>query len=130
MRFTIFGLLLLCSLFATEIASPSPKVDQKESPAKQIVEPTSDPAKNQRRHILDKIRKGVVIVKVKAHVKARNPESKSWSGSGFIVDKARGLIATNRHVAGSFSICSYELKFNNGSKVDARRLYVDPRATS
>jgi S1-C subfamily serine protease len=47
------------------------------------------------------MRKGVVIIKIKAHINATEPNSQSWSGTGFIVDKSRGLVATNRHVAGS-----------------------------
>jgi S1-C subfamily serine protease len=127
MRFTILSFVLFGALFAAEAPSPSTNAEQKEQPIKQVItEPTSDTAKNQRRHILDMMRKGVVIVKVKAFVNATEPETQSWAGTGFIVDKARGLIVTNRHVAGSFSICSYELKFSNGSKTQARRRYVDP----
>lgn len=125
MRCFALSFLFAYSLFATEVAKPASQVDQKALTAPQaMVE--SDSAKSQRRHILDTIRKGVVIIKVKAHVNATEPETQSWAGTGFIIDKARGLIATNRHVAGSFSVCSYELKFSNGSKTQARRGHVDP----
>ena len=53
------------------------------------------------------------MVNVKAYINATEANSQSWKGTGFIVDKKRGLIATNHHVAGSFSVCSYELKFSN-----------------
>lgn len=123
MRFHLLSLLFVCPLFATEMANPG-QLDQKPSAPQAVVE--SDSAKSQRRHILDIMRKGVVIIKVKAHVNATEPEAQSWAGTGFIIDKAQGLIATNRHVAGSFSICSYELKFSNGSKTQAKKRYVDP----
>ena len=127
MRLFMLGFLCIFSAFSAEVTNPANQVDQNAPLVKQaIAEPISDTAKNQRRMLLDIMRKGVVIVKVKAHVNATEATSQSWSGTGFIVDKARGLIATNRHVAGSFSVCSYELKFSNGSKVTGRRRYVDP----
>lgn len=128
MRFFIFSLLLVCSLVATETASLSENTEKSNTTDQKPVAPKTNTGKgkNQRRHILDMMRKGGVIIKVKAHVNATEPEAQSWSGTGFIIDKPRGLIATNRHVTGSFSICSYELKFSNGSKTQARRRYIDP----
>lgn len=140
MRSTIFKILFVCAFYpAANILSstvedqnekPTTQTmteDQKEQPKTQtMTEPTSDAAKNQRRHILDVMRKGVVIVKVKKFLSVNDPDKTTWSGTGFIIDKARGLIATNSHVAGNFSVCSYDLKFSNGSKTKARKRYVDP----
>jgi S1-C subfamily serine protease len=47
------------------------------------------------------------------------------SGSGFIVDKERGLIVTNNHISGKGGVFSYELTFENGKKADAMLLYFD-----
>lgn len=127
MRLFLFSFLFVFSLLATENNSPSNKIEQKEQPTEQVAaEPATESEKSKRRILLNTMRKGVVIIKVKAHINATEPNSQSWSGTGFIVDKSRGLVATNRHVAGSFSICSYELKFSNGSKTIGRRRYVDP----
>lgn len=109
--------------FASEVVAPQTTA----SPEILIVSDSPDVAeKNKRRMLLDLISKGVVIVNVKAHVNATEARSRSWKGSGFIVDKTRGLIATNHHVAGNFSVCSYDIKFSNGVKVQARMRYVDP----
>lgn len=118
MKFLTFIVFLNC-LFCVD------DPDQNE-PTITAAEPITETEKGKRRLLLNKIRKGVVIIKVKAHVNATKLDSQSWSGTGFIIDRERGLIATNRHVAGSFSICSYELKFSNGSIVSGRRRYVDP----
>ncbi|MEI7493634.1 MAG: serine protease [Alphaproteobacteria bacterium] len=126
MRFYVFGFLIISFLFASEKADSNASSEPKEEQKKEVVESESSSEKNHRRMLLNKMRKGVVIIKVKAHVNATEPNAQSWSGTGFIVDKNKGLIATNRHVAGTFCICSYELKFNNGSKAVGRRRYVDP----
>ena len=127
MRSTIFKILFVCAFYPAANILSSTVEDQKEQPTTQIMtEPTSDAAKNQRRHILDVMRKGVVMVKVKKFLSADDPDKTTWSGTGIIIDKARGLIVTNSHVAGNFSVCSYDLKFSNGSKTKARKRYVDP----
>lgn len=50
----------------------------------------------------------------------------SWSGSGFIVDAERGIIATNAHIAPSGVSARYRLTFQGGEKIDANFLYADP----
>jgi serine protease Do len=47
------------------------------------------------------------------------------TGAGFIVDRARGWIMTNAHVA-SHSPARVEVAFGTGRFVPAERLYVDP----
>lgn len=127
MRFFISSLFFVCSLLATEPPTSSGTTEHSERSIKPaIIEPASESERGQRRILLNKMRKGIVIIKVKAHINATEPNAQSWSGTGFIVNKNLGLIATNRHVAGTFSICSYELKFSNGSKAVGRRRYVDP----
>lgn len=90
------------------------------------------PSKNfSRKRLLDIVRRGVVIIKAKAYaVVERNMaimgNEKAWSGTGFIVDLEKGLIATNHHVIGDMSICTYEVKFSDGAIVKARLRYFDP----
>lgn len=48
-----------------------------------------------------------------------------FAGAGFVVDRARGWIMTNAHVA-SYSPARVEVAFGLGRFVPAERLYVDP----
>lgn len=78
-----------------------------------------------QRTLFDRTRRGVVTIKVSV-VASRTMEKGFWSGSGFIVDKEKGLIITNAHVAGECTVCSYEIKFGNGQKAEAKLEYLDP----
>jgi S1-C subfamily serine protease len=79
-----------------------------------------------RKTLLDAVRRGVVIIKVKAYASVENSEASAWSGTGFIVDLEKGLIATNHHVAGNMTICTYEIKFSDGTKTTAKLKFFDP----
>ena len=46
-------------------------------------------------------------------------------GTGFLVDKANGLILTNAHVSGS-SPAINEINFKNRKPVSAKQVYIDP----
>lgn len=46
-------------------------------------------------------------------------------GAGFVIDKARGWIVTNAHVA-SRSAATISVSFRNQAPIAARRVYVDP----
>ncbi|UCF93811.1 MAG: trypsin-like peptidase domain-containing protein [Desulfobacterales bacterium] len=46
-------------------------------------------------------------------------------GTGFIIDSARGIIATNAHVTG-LSPSNVKINFYDGSFTQAKRLYFDP----
>lgn len=46
------------------------------------------------------------------------------TGSGFLVDRARGWIATNAHVAGR-SPSRLRVNFRNGDSIEARKVHVD-----
>jgi S1-C subfamily serine protease len=73
------------------------------------------------------IRRGVVAIKVRGHViMEKTYNDKMWSGTGFIVDLTKGLIITNSHVAGEMAVCTYEIKFGNGTKTEAKLEYIDP----
>ena len=49
------------------------------------------------------------------------------SGTGFIIDKKLGLIATNKHVASKEFIQEISVKFSTGRRLEAQLLYDDPR---
>lgn len=78
-----------------------------------------------QRALFDKTRRGVVTIKVSV-VLDKSIYNKQWFGTGFIVDKEKGLIVTNAHVAGELTVGSYEVKFGNGKKVEAKLEYLDP----
>lgn len=75
--------------------------------------------------LFNKTRCGVVSIKVCVALH-RVQGAKQWSGTGFLVDKDKGLIVTNAHVAGELTACSYEIKFGNGKSVEASLMYIDP----
>ena len=78
-----------------------------------------------QRALFDKTRRGVVTIKVSV-VLDKSIYNKQWFGTGFIVDKEKGLIVTNAHVAGELTVGSYEVKFGNGKKIEAKLEYLDP----
>jgi S1-C subfamily serine protease len=49
----------------------------------------------------------------------------AWHGAGFLVDRERRWVMTNAHVAGH-SPSSLEVLTHDGSRVGARKVYVDP----
>lgn len=79
-----------------------------------------------KKKILDMIRQGVVIIQTKAFASTTETNKGVWSGTGFIVDKEKGLIVTNKHVVGDLSVCSYTIKFADGTTTDAHLKYADP----
>lgn len=90
-------------------------------------EKTRNTKKIDQRELFNMIRKGVVSIKVRAHIiMERSYNDKMWTGTGFIVDLEKGLIVTNSHVAGEMAVCTYEIKFGNGTKTDAKLEYIDP----
>ena len=49
----------------------------------------------------------------------------TFNGSGFLIDRKRGWILTNAHVA-SFSPSIHKVAFYNQDYRDAKKIYVDP----
>ena len=127
--FVLFSFLFgLSAIKAYEGPQPIATPATKESQSN-IKNPSQEIDKRDRKLLYDLARKGVVIVNVKsyANISANaGGQDSSWSGSGFIVDKEKGIIATNRHVAGEMSVSTYEVKFSDGSVTDARLIYFDP----
>lgn len=79
-----------------------------------------------KKKILDLVRKGVVIIDVKTYANVEDNARTSWSGSGFIIDREKGIIATNKHVTGDMTVSTYTVKFADGTSVEAHQL---PMAT-
>jgi len=66
-----------------------------------------------------------VQIKAAVPVPFEGEEQGAWSGAGFLVDKQRGWIMTNAHVA-SRSPSTLEVGFRDADLVDAHKVYVDP----
>lgn len=70
--------------------------------------------------------RGVVSIRSRIRYSVGRDEAGPFEGSGFVVDRERGLIATNRHVAGEGVVADLEVRFFDGTAVPAERLYADP----
>ena len=66
-----------------------------------------------------------VQIKAAVPVPFEGEEQGAWSGAGFLVDRQRGWIMTNAHVA-SRSPSTMEVGFKDRDFVDAYKVYVDP----
>ena len=72
-------------------------------------------------------RAALYTVRIKAAVPVpfEGEEQATWSGAGFLVDRQRGWIMTNAHVA-SRSPSTLEVGFKGRDFADAYKVYVDP----
>lgn len=66
-----------------------------------------------------------VQMKAAVPVPFEGEEQDNWSGAGFLVDRQRGWIMTNAHVAAR-SPSTIVVGFKNRDFVDAYKVYVDP----
>jgi len=89
-------------------------------------EVTKEEGGSKRKKILDLVRLGVVMVETKTYASTESEKTAASMGTGFIVDKAMGLIATNRHVVGDMTVSTYSVKFSNGTRTSAQLVYFDP----
>lgn len=48
------------------------------------------------------------------------------SGTGFLINKEKGLFLTNAHVISSGSVCRYTVRFADGKEAKAKLRYYDP----
>lgn len=48
------------------------------------------------------------------------------NGTGFLINKEKGLFLTNAHVISSGSVCRYTIRFADGKEAKARLRYYDP----
>ncbi|MBP9752606.1 MAG: serine protease [Proteobacteria bacterium] len=95
---------------------------------KNIVENKSLADDSSERSVYNNARKFVVMISTKAYLTADSwsGNTSSWKGSGFILNKEKGLIATNKHVVGELSVSTYDIKFHDGTVLPATYVYADP----
>jgi len=86
-------------------------------PARAFADPTED--------IFGRAVHYTVQIKAAVPVPFEGEEQGAWSGAGFLVDRQRGWIMTNAHVA-SRSPSTIEVGFKDRDFVDAYKVYVDP----
>lgn len=89
-----------------------------------ILIPNSILAEDIKPEILDKTRKAIVSIDIRISVSAYGVTGNA-SGTGFIADKANGLIVTNAHIANPASVGSYFVTFFNGKQSEAKVIYCD-----
>ena len=123
---TLILSLLVGSALATQHPTISEPVPQSPDNGIGALEDSNLDQGKGKKKILDLVRKGVVIIDVKTYANVEANERVSWAGSGFIVDKEKGIIATNKHVAGDMTVSTYTVKFADGTSVEAHHL---PMAT-
>jgi S1-C subfamily serine protease len=66
-----------------------------------------------------------VKIKVQNEIAFNQDEGGSASGTGFLIDRQRGWVLTNAHVA-TRSPSVVKVSFKGGEQIEARRIHVDP----
>ena len=66
-----------------------------------------------------------VKIRVQNQIAFNQDSAGSASGTGFLIDRERGWILTNAHVA-TRSPSLVKVSFKGGEQIDARRIHVDP----
>jgi S1-C subfamily serine protease len=75
--------------------------------------------------ILAEASRYTVKVQVLTEIGLNQDEGGSASGTGFLIDKKRGWLLTNAHVA-TRSPSTIKVSFRNGEEFEAKRIHVDP----
>jgi S1-C subfamily serine protease len=70
------------------------------------------------------LKKTVVNIDLATPVALVDDKRTAATGTGFVVDAARGLVVTNRHIS-TVSPTVYQVRFNDGSFAPARCVYYD-----
>ena len=76
----------------------------------------------------EKVLQHVIKASVKVEVNvlyAAYQRAGSWSGSGVVVDREKGLILTNAHVVGRGCVGHHQVLFYEGTMVEAKVRYLD-----
>lgn len=108
-----------------DISDTQPSETMAPPPAKDITPLAKDISEKQvQKKLMSLVRQGVAMIRVVSH--AGIQEAAQWVGTGFVVDKEKGIIATNAHVAGFMSVASYDVKFGDGTILNAQLIYNDP----
>lgn len=71
-------------------------------------------------------KKGVVSISNKI-VRAPYGNTGDFNGTGFLADKQRGLIVTNKHITSNVNVNDTIVTFFNGREMRAKLLYSDPQ---
>ena len=98
-RFAVLGLLSS----APVVANPAPTAEQ----------------------ILADASRYTVKIQVLTEIGLNQDDAGAASGTGFLVDKKRGWLLTNAHVA-TRSPSTIKVSFRNGEEFEAKRIHVDP----
>lgn len=121
-----FSLIILASLFLN-IDAMSAVPEKSCTVIPQKISNSEEHEDLNPQEMLNTTRKGVVAIKVTAHlILDKYVNEKLWYGTGFVVDTNSGIIVTNAHVAGEMAVCTYEVKFGNGKTVESKLVYIDP----
>lgn len=76
--------------------------------------------------INQKSKHAIVNIDISSSLKAYGAFSTASLGTGFLVDKAKGIIVTNKHIANPITVSTFKLTFHNGQTAFAKLLYSDP----
>ena len=74
--------------------------------------------------VLQKAKRASVTINARLAVAAYG-NTGNHEGTGFITNKAQGLVVTNHHVAGRSAIGNYYITFHTGQQAEAKVLYAD-----
>jgi S1-C subfamily serine protease len=75
--------------------------------------------------IFDKTKKGVVSITTTKSAAAYIGRG-SFAGTGFIANKKKGIIITNKHMVSADGPANYLITFFNGNEREAKLVYYDP----
>jgi S1-C subfamily serine protease len=87
--------------------------------------PLSVSAQEFTEELIQKTKKAVVSIKIKSSHSAYDYIGEVF-GTGFVIDKIRGIILTNKHIIMPATIASFEVTFFDGREINAKLLYYDP----
>lgn len=75
--------------------------------------------------MLNKLNQGVVNIETTIVYSAyRN--AGITGGTGFLINKEKGIFLTNSHIVSPGSVCRYTIRFSDGKEAKAKLVYYDP----
>ncbi|MDP3935877.1 MAG: S1C family serine protease, partial [Alphaproteobacteria bacterium] len=75
--------------------------------------------------MLNKLNQGVVNIETTiVHSAYKNVGI--TAGTGFLINKEKGVFLTNSHVVSPGSVCRYTIRFSDGKEAKAKLIYYDP----
>lgn len=89
------------------------------------ISPVSSMGKPDMTQMINKLNQGVVKIETTTIHSAYSYSGLSY-GTGFLIDKAKGLFLTNSYVIIPGSVCRYTVKFADGKEAKAKLKYYDP----